>query len=919
MRSTFISFSIALLAVLGAYFFIPTASLISKQGGAMEEGYGVNRSSRKYFEYMRNRDPETGVVPEGIFERCVNFANHLPRVADRDYNWTSRGPYNIGGRTRAFAVDVLNSNHLIAGSVTGGMWNSLNGGQSWVKTTAPEQLQSVSCIAQDTRPGHENTWYYGSGEEFYGVVSGTSFTALLSGDGMWKSTDNGQSWFQLTSTMSGTPQNVLQNGSYDFVWRVITDHTNLNEDVVYAAVYNGIIRSNDGGNTWTEVLGFTSGASEFVDVMMTPSGVLYATFSDNSTNGGGFYRSTDGFNWTEISPVLPQIANLRRTVMCANPQNENEIYFLGETINNTFYPIDHFFYKYTYLGGDGSGADGSWENRSANLPSTPCQLFTGIDYDFATFRTQYSYDMCIAHHPTIPDLVFIGGTNLHRSTDAFATSTSVDWIGGYRCNVPEPWHYVYAEHHPDQHSITFDPANALGMYSLNDGGVRYTADVTADSVQWQSLNNGYLTSQFYTVAVEPGNTNSQFLMGGMQDNGTWLTHTSDASSPWREMHADDGAHCAIPFGADYVITSSQSGRIFKKSIDENGNLTGTERIDAENGPAALFINPLLLDPWTNRLFIAGNKMIWYLDRVDTISVTGNYPTARNTDDWNSVSTSTITLTQGSISCLDMAYTDNSVLYYGSSAGKLFKLTDLYGTPVKTNISSTLFPPNSYTSAVSTNDLNNNEVMVSFSNFNKKSIFHSTDAGATWADVSGNLEENVDGTGNGPAVYWVEIYPSTPTIYLAGTSAGLFSTSELNGESTVWQMEGANTIGNAVVNMITSRPFDGTVAVATHANGIFTANLPIVPEVSVEALAERMVTVSAFPNPTVDEIYFNMQLVPGEETVMNIYSLDGKLLSSKKWKAVGREQFSWEASHAGTFIYQLKSGSTTRTGKFVVTK
>jgi hypothetical protein len=120
-------------------------------------------------------------------------------------------------------------------------------------------------------------------------------------------------------------------------------------------------------------------------------------------------------------------------------------------------------------------------------------------------------------------------------------------------------------------------------------------------------------------------------------------------------------------------------------------------------------------------------------------------------------------------------------------------------------------------------------------------------------------------------------------------------------------------------MITSRPFDGTVAVATHANGIYTANLPIVPEVSVEAIAERMVTVSAFPNPTVDEIHFNMQLVPGEMTEMNIYSLDGKLLNSKKWKAVGREQLSWEAAHAGTFIYHLKSGSTTRTGKFVVTK
>ena len=123
MRSTLLSFSIALLAVLGAYFFIPSASKLKLSGGAMEEGHGVNPSSRKYFEYMRNRDPETGLVPDGIFERCVNFANHMPRVADRDYGWTNRGPYNIGGRTRAFAVDVLNSNHLIAGSVTGGMWN----------------------------------------------------------------------------------------------------------------------------------------------------------------------------------------------------------------------------------------------------------------------------------------------------------------------------------------------------------------------------------------------------------------------------------------------------------------------------------------------------------------------------------------------------------------------------------------------------------------------------------------------------------------------------------------------------------------------------------------------------------------------------------------------------------------------------
>lgn len=883
-----------------------------------EEGFGVNKNSRKYYEYLRNRDPETGKVPTGIFKRSIEFTERIPRASafERDYSWEVRGPVNIGGRTRAFAVDILNSNHLIAGSVTGGVWSSYDGGLTWSKTSAPDQLQSVSCIVQDQRVGHEQTWYYGSGEEFYGVVSGTSFTALLSGDGIWKSLDNGQTWQQLESTASGTPQNVLQNGSYDFVWRMLVDRNNTTNDVVYAAVYNGVIRSEDGGQTWSEVLGFTSGASEFVDIIQTTSGILYASMSDNSTNGGGFFRSIDGLTWTEISPIVGDIPNLRRTVMCVNPQNENEIYFLGETINNSTYPIDHFLYKYTYIDGDGSGASGMWENRSANLPSEPCQLFTGIDYDFATFRTQFSYDMCIAHHPTIPNMLFIGGTNLHRSNNAFATNDQDEWVGGYRCNVPEPWYYVYPNHHPDQHAVVFDPNNPSVMFSTNDGGIYKTIQPDADSIVWTSLNNDYRVSQFYTTAIEQGLSSSDLVMGGMQDNGTWLTHTNDNQINWKEMHSDDGAYCVIPNGANYVITSSQSGRIFKKSIDSEGQLLSTERIDAQNGPDALFINPLLLDSWTNRLFIAGNKMIWYLDRVDTISVTGNYPTARNTDDWNYYSASTISLTQGSISCLDMPYGDNSVLYYGSTQGKLFKLNDLYGTPAKTNISSTSFPTNSYVSAVSANDLNANELMVSFSNFNKKSIFHSTDAGTTWTHVGGNLEENIDGTGNGPAVYWVEIYPSNPPVYFAGTSAGLFSTSQLNGDSTIWFMEGANSIGNAVVNMVVARPFDGTVAVATHANGIYTAHLPAVPEISNVQNINQESVVSVFPNPSSNEFHFNCP--EKGKKILRIYNSYGALISEEYIPEM-TNSWKWQPLAEGIYFYEITVNQKQFNGKLISTK
>ena len=918
IQGSIISFVTAAVFVVSAYVFIPATENVNVSG-AEEEESGAHWGSRKYFEYMRNRNPETGEIPAGIFSRAVSFANHLPKSnnLNRDYTWESRGPFNKGGRTRAFAVDVLNSNVLLAGSVTGGMWRSSNAGQTWTKTTTPDQLASVSCIAQDTRAGHQNVWYYGSGEEFYGVVSGTSFTALLSGDGMWKSIDNGQTWSHLLSTASGTPQNIMQNGSYDFVWRIVPDHTNLTQDVVYAAVYNGVIRSWDGGQTWEHVLGFTTSASEFVDIMMTPSGVLYATFGDNSTNGGGFFRSTDGTNWTAISPGNSPIANLRRTVMTYNPQNENEIYFLGEALNNANYPIGHFLYKYTYV--DGTAANDVWENRSANLPSDPCNLYIGVDFDFGTFRTQNSYDMCIAHHPTQPNVLFIGGCNIHRSTDAFATPDNDKWIGGYRCNPTTPWQYSYPNHHSDQHSFAFDWNNPNKMYNTNDGGLYRTDDVLADSISWTPLNNGYVTTQFYTNAIEQGHVSNDFVMGGMQDNGSWITNTANNVSAWKEVHADDGSYCQIPEGRNFVVTSSQQGKLFKKTIDQNGNLTGTERIDPDNGPSALFINPLLLDPWTHRLFVAGNKMIWYLDGIDTISVTNNYINKRAEGSWNYYAGSTITLTQGSISCLDQAYADNSVLYFGSTQGKLFKLTDLYGNTTKTNITSSIFPTNAYTSSLATHDLNSDEVMVSFSNFGKRSIFHSLDGGSNWVDVSGNLEENLDGSGNGPAVYWVEIYPSSPAIYFAGTSAGLFSTDLLAGDNTIWSMEGANTIGNAVVNMVTARGFDGTVAVATHANGMFTTHLPPVEAMAVIEKPSPKINLTTFPNPATDVVNFQTTLQAGEQVEWVVYSMQGQRMDSRIWISNGNDKFSWNVPASGMYIYELKTKSTRITGKFVATE
>src|SRR5262249_33549782 len=115
--------------------------------------------------------------------------------------WTARGPVNVGGRTRALAVDIANPFVMLAGGGFGGMWRSVDGGTTWSRTTNASSLQSVTCVAQDTRTGSTGTWYYGTGENAGNSASASG--AFLPGDGIFKSTDNGVTWSQLSSTVSG--------------------------------------------------------------------------------------------------------------------------------------------------------------------------------------------------------------------------------------------------------------------------------------------------------------------------------------------------------------------------------------------------------------------------------------------------------------------------------------------------------------------------------------------------------------------------------------------------------------------------------------------------------------------------------------------------------------------------------------------
>lgn len=487
----------------------------------------IDQSARVMWEKKMLADPLTGEIPENIRARELAFASTLPvnhitfNKRDAEATWQSRGPWNLGGRTRALALDATNENIILAAGVSGGIWRSVNGGANWRKVTLPHQLANVTCLVQDTRKNKTHIWYAGTGELIGNSASGRS--AFFLGDGILKSTDGGLSWHSLAATTSGKPQNLSRNFNL-----VNTIAINLADtgDVVYAATYGSVYRSDNGGEKWSVVRGGTGliTPSYYTGVAVTPKGVIYATLSSDGSQKG-IWRSADGKEWTNITPA-GFATHYNRIEIGIDPTNENNVYFLGYTPNGGKRSVDFrgkedwaSFWKYTYIGSDGNGLGGKWEDRSQNLPD-----FGGY---FGDFNTQTGYNMFVRIKPDAPNTIYLGSTNLWRSTDGFTSNKNTSWIGGYAVNTTMPNYEMYPNQHPDQHNLVFYPSNPNKMIAACDGGLFRTDNNTAANVTWESLNNGYLTSQFYTIAIDHATPGDNEILGGLQDNGTYFTRSAN--------------------------------------------------------------------------------------------------------------------------------------------------------------------------------------------------------------------------------------------------------------------------------------------------------------------------------------------------------------------------------------------------------
>lgn len=886
-------------------------------------------------QVMKLRNPQTGEIPAGIRSRELNFASGLPVTeSSRGQQWNSRGPDNIGGRMLCIAVDLEDDAHLLSGSASGGMWQSMDGGQNWAKVTAPDAEQSATCLVQDSRTGHRNTWYYGTGELLSTTKRNvsTNVRTIGIGNGIFKSTDNGSTWTTLPSTQGGS-QSYLSD-VFQGVWRIVTDPVSVNKDIVYAACYGAIMRSEDGGESWEMVLGDLENKSFCTDIAITSDGILYAALSSYCWSiqrpaTAGIWRSVDGIDWTNITP--PDFPfEYRVTKLAVAPSNEHVMYVFTEAPSTELSPFngvfntENTFWKHTW---QASSDTGFWEERTLNIPGAGNGNMNSFPFSFMVYG---GYTFTMEVKPDDEEVVFLAGMNSYRSNNGFADSAQTTLMGGYPFDM-DSLHTL----HPDQHGITFLPSDPNVLFIANDGGIYITNDCMADSVDmyWNRLNNKLTTTQFYSVTIDHGGSGDDWILGGLQDNNWYYTVKDDPSAFWFSIDIcfDGFATCVAP-DWEYCIISAYSGNIWTTQFDTGmytKNIfpqlpdTLLKFYDPVMGSNSLFpfYQNFALDPNNYETFYLPTvTSIW---RKDNLKAAASDTNLRNAG-WNHLSNVDVG-DAAEISFITVSKNPANRLYYGTNLGRIYRLEKAHtGDPVPMEITSPTFPLNGFVACIDVDEANADNIIAVFSNYEVQSIFLSNDGGTTWAPQGGNLEEYPDGSGSGPSIRWVKsLSYDGHQVWFAGTSVGLFSTTELQGDSTQWKQEGASSIGSVIVDMIDARQTDGFIAVGTHGNGVYSAWYDPTAGIEDPAPIADLLIHLIYPNPTHGNVTVEFASRLEQTLEITLYGLSGarnvSLFNGNIRSGENTIHLNMNGVPAGNYFISFRTEAVQQIQKLVVVK
>ena len=686
-------------------------------------------------------------------------------------SWTNLGPGNIGGRIRSIIIRPSNSNHILVGGVSGGVWKSTDGGSSWTAKNDDGDPISISCM---TNSG--DVVYAGTGEGWGNIDA-------VYGGGIWKSTDFGETWTLLSSTTGSNVwnfRNVMQIrlDSQGYVYAA-TKAYNYKGGVGNYYVNGGLYKSTDGGTSWTKI------SSSSITHYYNPCDVIPFTSNEIifATNGGGIWRTTDGgTNWTQVTSGLPS-SGYGRIALAQDPSTTTTVYAVFASTN---YDSPDYGLKGIYKSTD-SGANWTALSTPGTLNSTG-----GKSY----LKTQGWYGNVIAIDPHNSNNIYIGGVDDMKSTD-----------GGSNWSQLTYWHSYYGTPvvHADHHAIVFDPNTADVVYDGNDGGIYKTTD---GGSSWTALNNGLEITQFYGGAV-PVSTNE--YMGGAQDNGHLKYDGS--STDWTKVKGGDGGYAAIDQTDETVAYEEYTYLQMYKTTDGGSSWSSCTSglSDAGDGSVSLFIAPFSMNPENSAVLIAGSDNVWL--------------TTNSAGSWTE---SSGTLSSGEkVSAVTVV--DNASPYLGfagTTDGKVFKSTSMTGSG---DTWTEITPSGNNGAWVRriTVDLNDkNSIYVCYSGYNNdgvtptKHVWHSPDQGTSWSDISGNLPD--------APVHSLVIDPDDSQTLYVGTEVGVFETTD---GGTTWTRKGSGIPDYVPVDELVRQTGTNKLFAFTHGRSVFATNEPLPVELT----------------------------------------------------------------------------------------
>lgn len=936
-RKSAVQISVIALAagiVLFAVLF-PSISTPGPASSDVPSEVHASKAARWQYTFNLLRSPITNGIPKSIRSRELNHAydllfqtQFLEKKSQMQFQWFEVGPTDVGGRTRALAIDINNENRLLAGGVSGGLWETTDAGLSWEPLFFDGGNLSVTSIVQDPSPGQQDIWYYASGEFAGNSASDPGRVASYYGSGIYKSSNNGRTWTLLNAARAGDPDDF--DSPFDYVSRLVVSPAT---GTLFAASNGiGIYRSDDQGGSFGPNLpnrGFPGpvlgGVNDhfWSEIAVNVNGVLLATLSsigsnDNPSTSPGVYVSTDdGLSWNNITPsTFPNTHG--RSVIAFAPSSPNLAYVYTTTLNDVNNREDVRLHRIDV-------STGTSINLSGNIPRFS---------EAGNLNTQGGYNMAIAVKPDDSDFVIYGGTNVYRTRNGFSTLANerLDyWIGGY--DAVDDDFGNYNNHHPDQHVFIFDPSNPNRLWNANDGGIYMTNDIPRfNEVSWNDRNQGYNVTQFYTVALADEALDPR-IAGGTQDNGTPFMQLDDPDGSSRNISVGDGAH--LYFGERFAFVGFQNGATLRLqyNADEAPTFSGFSYIQPESADNQLFINPFVVDPNDeNIMYYPAGRTLWRNDRLSTLR--GGQTDDRGSDDGWTELDRLPSFGLRVITAIAVSNEPAHILYFGASdtrfenaqAPFLYRLDNASSDDGRntTDISIPGLPGETYIVDIAINPLDANELIVVMSNYEIIGLYHSTNGGQSFTPIEGNLQGTE--ASPGPSLRAASILPLDGAAhYFVGTSTGLYSTTDLDGNNTTWIPESTSEVGQAVVTDIATRHADGVVAAATHGRGLFVGSQD--PDFKPRPIPDTFTLSQNSPNPfaSITRITYDLR-APGRVNLA-LYDLAGRLVAeivSNQEQETGRHEAVFNAASivSGTYLYQLRvtpTGSGESSGTFSKTR